>query len=334
MGLGYDATSEGVKVLADVPSAVDQPYDDLPRPSHTHELLGWLVMAMVLVAVSVAISRNWQAFVDSIAKVGVRGFALSLAAALVGLVGTYLQWRSVLICLGVRFGLVEGARVFFVSQLGKYLPGSVWPIVMQMEAGRRRGASRKTMLAANLITVVLSICVGVVLSGLLLPFSFPSALHRFWWALAALPVLLVLAHPRSLPFLLDRVLKALHRAPLGVQMTGAATMGAVGWSGLTWVALGAHLAVLVAAIGTPSPGLLALCIGGMGLAVSAGVLFLPAPAGAGMREIVLGYVLVAVLTSGQVLAAVIASRVIMLLGDLLVAGLVSLWALRRPRAVL
>jgi glycosyltransferase 2 family protein len=324
--------------LADVPSAVDQPYDDLPRPSRRRELLGWLVMAMVLVAVSVAVSRNWQAFVDSIARVGVRGFALSLTAALVGLVGTYLQWRSVLICLGVRFGLVEGARVFFVSQLGKYLPGSVWPIVMQMEAGRRRGASRTTMLAANLITVVLSVCVGVVLAGILLPFSLPSALHRFWWALAALPVLLVLAHPRSLPFLLDRVLKALHRAPLGVQMTGAATIGAVGWSVLTWVALGTHLAVLVAAIGEPStglsPGLLALCIGGMGLAVSAGVLFLPAPAGAGMREIVLGYVLLGVLTSGQVLAAVIASRVIMLLGDLLMAGLVSLWALRRPRAVL
>src|ERR1035437_9112243 len=43
---------------------------------------------------------------------------------------------------------------------------------MQMDAGRRRGASRKTMLAANLITVtLLSLCVGLVLAALLLPFS-------------------------------------------------------------------------------------------------------------------------------------------------------------------
>jgi hypothetical protein len=221
-----------------------------------------------------------------------------------------------------------------VSQLGKYLPGSVWPIVMQMEAGRSRGANRKTMLAANLITVVLSVCVGVVLAGLLLPFSVPAALERFWWALAALPLLLVLAHPRSLPFLLDRLLKAIRRAPLDVQMTGSATMTGAGWSVLTWVALGTHLAVLAGAIGKPSLGLLALCIGGMGLAVSAGLLLLPAPAGAGLRELVLGYVLVAVLTAGQVVAVVIASRVILLLADLLMAGLVALPSTRRSHAVL
>jgi len=310
--------------VAEVPSTAEDTIGDRPRTSRVRELVSAVMLALVLAAVVVVVSRNWKAFIDSIHKVGAAGIALSLAAALVGVVGTYLQWRSVLIGLDVRFGVLEGARVFFLSQLGKYLPGSVWPIVMQMEAGRNRGANRKTMLAANLITVVLSVCVGVVLAGLLLPFSYPAALHRFWWALAALPLLLVLAHPRSLPFLLDRLLKALRRAPLNVQMTGSATVSAVGWSAVTWVALGMHLVVLAAAIGKPSLGLLALCIGGMGLAVSAGVLFLPAPAGAGPREIVLGYVLVAVLTSGQVVAVVIASRVILLLADLLMAGLVAL----------
>jgi uncharacterized membrane protein YbhN (UPF0104 family) len=62
----------------------------------------------------------------------------------------------------------------------------------------------------------------------------------------------------------------------------------------------------------------------MALAVSAGLLFLPAPAGAGMREVVLGFVLVTALTSGQVVAVVIASRVIVLLADLLLAGVFSL----------
>ena len=321
-------------MVADAPSRVDEPIIDPPRTSRSREVVGALMLALVLVAVTVVVSRNWKAFIESIDKVGVGGVALSLAAALVGVGSTYLQWRSVLIGLGVRFGVAEGARVFFVSQLGKYLPGSIWPIVMQMEAGRSRGANRKTMLAGNLVTVLLSVCVGVVLAGLLLPFSVPAALHRFWWALAALPLLLILAHPRSLPFLLDRVLKALRRAPLDVQMTGSATMTAFGWSALSWVAFGMHLAVLAAAIGKPSLGLFALSTGGMALAVSAGILFLPAPAGAGMREIVLGYVLVAVLTSGQVVAVVIASRVILVLADLLMAGLVALSSPRRSKAVI
>lgn len=316
--------------MVDMPSSVNG-IGDPARTSRPREIVAVVLLVLVLVAVVVVVSRNWQAFIDSIHKIGVGAVALSLAAALAGVFATCMQWRSVLIGLNVRFGFLQGARVFFVSQLGKYLPGSVWPVVMQMEAGRSRGAHRKTMLAANLITVLLSVCVGVVFAGLLLPFSSPAALHRFWWTIAALPLLLILAHPRSLPFLLDLVLKVLGREPLEVHMNGAATMTAVGWSALTWVALGIHLAVLVAAVSKASLGLLALCIGAMALAVSAGVLFLPAPAGAGLREIVIGYVLVGVLTSGQVIAVIIASRAIILFADLLMAGLVSLWLPRRSQ---
>jgi uncharacterized membrane protein YbhN (UPF0104 family) len=315
--------------MVDVPSNVNALISDPPRTPRRREILSGAVLVLVLAAVTVAVARNWAAFIDSIHKIGIVGVALSLAAAMVGVFGSYLSWRSVLIGLGIRFGFFEGAHLFFVSQLGKYLPGSVWPIVMQMEAGRRRGASRKTMLAGNLIVVLLSVCVGVVLAGLLLPFSSPAALHRFWWALAALPLLLVMAHPRSLPFLLDLVLKVLRRDPLEVQMTPKETMAAVGWSTLRWVGFGTHLAVLAAAVSKPSLGLLTLCIGGMALAVSAGLLFLPAPAGAGMREIVLAFVLVAALTSGLIVAVVIASRAIIAVADLLLAIIFSATGLSR-----
>jgi hypothetical protein len=283
-------------------------------------LAGGLVLLVVLIAVVVTIGRNRTAFFDSLHKVGLGGMALSLLFGIGGIVGTYLQWRAVLIGLGVRFGLAEGAQVFFISQLGKYVPGSVWPVVMQMEAGRTRGANRKTIIAANLITVVLSVAVGVALAGVLLPFSYAAALRRFWWALAALPLLVLLVHPKSVPFLLDWLLRALHRAPLGVQLTNRATGQAMLWSVMSWICFGSHLAVLSAAVGKPSLGLLALCIGGMGLAVSAGVLFLPSPAGAGMREVVLGYVLAAVLNAGQVVAVVIASRALLIVVDLVLAG--------------
>jgi hypothetical protein len=218
-------------LVTDVPSTVNEPTGDIPRTSRARELVGALLLALVLVAVAVVISHDWRAFIDSLHKIGVGGVALSLAAALVGVVGTYLQWRSALIGLGVRFGVAEGARVFFVSQLGKYLPGSVWPVVMQMEAGRSRGASRRTMLAANLITVLLSVCVGLVFAGL--------------------PGCVGCRDRRARP----------------------------GFAGAVYRRNG---------------------FGGFGrCAVSAG---------AGLREIVLAYVLVAVLTPGQVVAVVIASR--------------------------
>jgi hypothetical protein len=299
-------------------------------PSKLRERVGVLFILLVLAAVAWTVAANRTSFAGTLDRVGAGGVLLSLVGGIVGVGATGQQWRTVLGGLGVGFGVAEGSKVFFVSQLGKYLPGSVWPIVMQMEAAKPRGANRKTVIAANLITLVLSIATGLVLAGALLPFAFPDALGRFWWALAALPLVLILALPRSLPFLLDQVLRVLRRKPLGVQLSVAATLRAAAWALLSWVGLGAHLAVLCAAVGTPSVGLVALCIGGMGLAVSAGVLFLPAPAGAGMREVVLGYVLVSILTSGQAIAVVIASRAILILADLLLAGVGAVLGRVRP----
>jgi hypothetical protein len=58
------------------------------------------------------------------------------------------------------------------------------------------------------------------------------------------------------------------------------------------------------------------------------VLLIPAPAGAGLREVVLLLVLRSILSNGQALAVVIGSRVLLIVADLLLAGLAA-----APRAV-
>ena len=85
--------------MAEVTSMVNGPIGEPARTSRRRELLSWLMLVLVLAAVAVVVSRSWQAFVDSIDKVGIRGIALSLGAAVLGVVGNYLQWRSVLVGL-------------------------------------------------------------------------------------------------------------------------------------------------------------------------------------------------------------------------------------------
>jgi uncharacterized membrane protein YbhN (UPF0104 family) len=176
---------------------------------------GIVVIVAVIAAAGFAIYGDRHSFVATLRKEGPWTVAASFACGLVGVAATYPTWLEVLRGLGVPMPWAAGARVFFTSQLGKYLPGSVWPVVLQMEAGRARGASRRTMLGANLITIVLSVCVGLSVACLLLPLYDPAALARYWWALLALPVLLALLHPRALPAILDRVFALLHRPPLG-----------------------------------------------------------------------------------------------------------------------
>jgi len=122
--------------------------------------------------------------------------------------------------------------------VGKYLPGSVWPVVSQMEFGRRQGIARRTMLAANVITLALSLTVALILAAVLLPLSSPDALGRFWWTFLLLPPLAACVHPRTLPALLDRLFRLIKREPLNQRMTGRSVVAAMLWSALSWLLLG------------------------------------------------------------------------------------------------
>ena len=311
---------ERVRVGGGIEGTTSSPEDVPLRTSALRQRLGLALTGVIIVAIIVLVVRNRESFVETMRRVGPGGVALSLLGGVVGIGATGLLWRTVLSGLGIEIRRSDALRVFFVSQLGKYLPGSVWPIVMQLEAARHRGASRKAVLAGNLITLAINVATGLLVASATLPFAYPQALQRYWWALAATPLLVVLALPRTLPYLLDRALSMVHRPPLGVSLNSATMVRAAGWAVLSWVGLGVHIATLAAALNGFSTMVLILCTGGMSLAVCAGVLFIPAPAGAGLREVVLGYVLVAVMTTSQALVVVVASRVILILVDVLLAG--------------
>jgi uncharacterized membrane protein YbhN (UPF0104 family) len=283
-------------------------------------LAGLVVIVAVAFGGGFAIYRQRHEFVDTLHKMG-PGIAIgAFACGVLGVIATCPAWREVLRGLGVRFPRAEAARVFFTTQLGKYLPGSVWPIIMQMEAGKSRGASRRTMLAGNLVANLLNCTIGLVVGCILLPIYDAHALEQYWWALIGLPFLLALLHPRAIPGLLDRILALVHRPPLGEHLSLRAEMRASGWSLAGWVGLGLQLTVMCAALGHGGFSTFVLCTGGMALAYSLGVLFIPAPAGAGIREVILTLVLESILNKGEALAVVVASRVMLIGSDVLLAG--------------
>jgi glycosyltransferase 2 family protein len=299
-----------------------------PHGSARRKAVAVAAVVAVVLGAAYAIYRERHAFAEALQRVGVWPMLLSLAIGAAGTAATFPLWREVLGGLGVWLPWGQGARVFFTSQLGKYLPGSVWPVVMQMEAGRARGASRRTMLAGSLLSIVLSCCVGLLVACVALPVWSAHALAHYWWVLLALPFLLALLHPRALPALLDRAFALVGREPLNEQLPLRSTLRAGAWSAVSWLLLGTHVYVLCAALGHSGFSAFALCLGGMALAVSAGVLLIPVPAGAGLRELVLLLVLRSILSYGQALVVVVGSRVLLIVADLLLAAVAA-----APRAV-
>ncbi len=307
-------------VDAPVPAAAAAPW----WRTRVKTLVGVAFLVLVLGLAVLVVLRDREQFSAAVARIGWGPAVLSgLFGAGAVAVGRPV-WTESLGALGARLPGPRATQVFFVSQLGKYLPGSVWPALAQMEAGRSAGVARRTMLSANLLSLVVGLATGSTLACVLLPLASPEALRRFWWLLLALPFLLSLLHPRVLPWLLDRAFRVLRRPPLEQRLAAAPLARAAGWSLLGWVFFGAHLATLVAAFGASAWSLLVLSVGAMSLAVSVGILFIPAPAGAGLREVALLLALSPVLDPGQALAVAVVSRIVLVAVDVALAGVAAL----------
>ena len=301
-----------------------------PRPlwrRHLKTIVGLATLAVVLVLVTLAVLRDRDQFGRALREIGWRNAVLSALCAAGGVACGYGVWIETLAGLDARLPMRASIQAFFVSQLGKYLPGSVWPVLAQMEAGRTAGVKRRTMLAANMLTLLISLAVGSAIACALLPVGSPEALRRFWWLFIALPFLVALLHPRVLPVLIDRLFSLARQPALDQRLKLGNLFRGAAWAGLGWLLLGAHVAVLLVGLGHSGLAVLALCTGAMALAVSVGILFIPAPAGAGLREAALLLALSPILSEHEGLAVAIVSRIELIVVDLALAGLAAVLAL-------
>ena len=294
--------------------------------------IGFVVLAVgFLVA---ALIDQWHVVQDGWHELSLASLALAFAAVMVGLFFSALAWRALLADLGQRVPVSGTIRVFFVGQLGKYVPGAVWPIVAQMELGKAYGLSKRPVGTVALLCMVLNVATGVLVAVVLLPFASPSALHHYGWVIAVLPIGLVLLHPKILNPVINKVFTLAHREPLEQPLTMRGIVTATGWTLLMWAAYGVQIWVLAAGLhASGAASLQALSVGAFALAWTAGFLFVITPAGAGVREAVLILALTAVLHHKELVALAAVSRLLMTVGDLAWGSIGGLIRVKRSGTV-
>jgi uncharacterized membrane protein YbhN (UPF0104 family) len=282
-----------------------------------------VVFGLVAVGLAVwAIASRREQVVDALLRMQGRWLLVAGLATLANLALTGLAWRAVLADLGSRLPLAAAARVFFVGQIGKYVPGSLWPVVVQAELGRDHGVARRRSAAATLVLILLSAFSALVVVLASLPFVPAVAENGFGWALLLVVPLVVVLHPSVLGRVLDRVLKLVGRPPLGEWTSLRGTAVALGWALASWLAAGLQVFCLTISMGAPRAWhTLALSIGGYALAWAVGLIVVVAPAGAGAREVALAALLSQVLDPGAVVVVVLLSRVLFTGADLALAGM-------------
>lgn len=298
------------------------------------DIVRGVLLVLVLAAVAGALWRNWSAVSGEIGRVGAGPIVGSLVVGLVSPTLTMLGWRVLLADLGSPLRLAPAAGVFFVGQLGKYVPGSVWSVLAQAEMAARLGIPRRRAGVVGLVLIGLSILTGGLVGLPALPLLLDRGGTGYpWWLilLAAVAGCVVLAPP-VLNRLIGKGLALLRREPLEHSFSTRAVLTAVAWFVGAWVSMGLSVWVLARAVADPGTdaGRLALVgVCGFVLAATLGMVSFLVPAGVGVRDGLLLLVLTTVLGSPGAVAVVVLARFLNVVVDVIAAGAGWLWARNR-----
>jgi uncharacterized membrane protein YbhN (UPF0104 family) len=294
---------------------------------------GWAVVGIVIAVLGFGfvisrVAHNWDTVRDTIRDADRTWLVAGFLLAALGMALIAVAWRVVLASLSAPVTARDAVRWYFPGELGKYVPGGIWPVVGRAELATRAGVRRTvayTSVALSLVALYLAAMAVVVIA---LPFQL-SAKHDNaapFLVVLLLPIGLLALHPRVLNAAFALIAKITRREvhvdipPWRTSLVGVAlytpAWGAIGTA--TWCiahALDPNAAfgqVFVAAV----------------LSWIVGFLLVPVPGGIGVREA--AFTATAGLTAGIGATVAVAARIAFMLVDV-IGALLAPAVLRRKR---
>jgi glycosyltransferase 2 family protein len=182
--------------------------------------VGALLAALAGFFVVRALTREWDDVRQSLESANGLWIVGALLLAAGGMTAIAIPWRRALRLLGAGLAYPEIVARYYLGEIGKYLPGGVWPVVGRGELAARAGVAR----GAAYGSVALSLGALYLAAMLVAVAGAPAILDaaegngsggdgpgRYLWVLILLPLGLVALHPRVLERLRRLAERVLHR---------------------------------------------------------------------------------------------------------------------------
>ena len=234
--------------------------------------------------------------------------ALAIACGFAGH-GVYLMgWRRLLADSDVPVSLWSLAKIFLVSNLGRYLPGGkAWQMGIVGIMAAEQGLPATELAASSLLQGIVGVIAGAIV--LFATGAASLGVRLAWLALPVAGIICILLAPaiiRSTPKLHSLIARHVH----GIDTVSIATMWALVWTSVvSWLLWGIALDNLGSAL-LPGPGAsLVSYIAAWSGSFLAGLVAVVSPAGLGAREGVMQVVLEkGGMPAGDVLLVVVVTR--------------------------
>lgn len=252
--------------------------------------------------------------------------AIGIATAVGAMLGIAVAWRSVLAEFGIDRPRSDVVARYFAGEIGKYVPGGVWPVIGRAELIVRTGAPRAAaygsvafslgclyLAAASIVLVAMALQVGVYA----------------WWVVLVAVGGVGLLHPRSFRFGMTVLRRATGADDSGSPVPGwQSSIGLVLRYTPAWGLVAASTTCIAVALGGSADP--ARVMAAAVLSWIVGFIVAPVPGGVGVREA--AFVAACGLSPGTAAATALLARAVFVGVDASGAVLAGAWLGRRRSA--
>lgn len=287
-------------------------------------LLVAILVAVAVVYTAISSANQIQAVDFRLGGLNYPLLALAMAAYIAALMLACLFWKRVLVDFGCRPSCRRTLVAFFLSQLGKYVPGKAMVVVIRTDVIRDQKTAIGPAAASVFVETLTWVFVGSVIASILIAIRFSEQRALQWTAIGLAVAFGLLTWPPVFRLIAGR-------------LTGGAGSESIssfrfptmifGWCVMTvaWLLNGLSLWLVLACL----PGVkielsdFPLALACVSLSTVAGFVSM-IPGGIGVRELVMIPLLAPRFETGIAIIAAILIRIVWMSAELLCSGIIYL----------
>lgn len=244
------------------------------------------VLGIILYFLFQNLRHNWQEVAEYEWRFDIPRLVLSLLALCAVLGAMIPIWRVILRRMGCDLPMGKAWRIWFISNLGKYVPGKVWQVTGMVYLCEREGIPRRATAVSVILAQALSTLSAAGLFGLYAVLEGRRHIDPAWtYSIGGVLIAGgVAVHPWVLERALNFALRSLKRDPVRIPFTFGQLLCITGLYTLSWCGYGLALYVFISSLASISSGLIWALIPIHAMAYTAGLLAPLMPGGLVVRE--------------------------------------------------
>lgn len=219
---------------------------------------------------------------------------LFLISRYFGLIFQSIIWGTITKKNNVGIPIKKSIKIWFLSLLGRYIPGRVWLLFGRLYLAKKEGGSQYKTLLSMILELSLSIIAGILVFFISLPFwSFLMHQKTIFFFILIIMVLvgLIFLYPPIFTKSINFILKLIKKQSIVLEIKYTDILKFLFFYFIFWIILGFSFYFLINSIYPLKIHLLPAIIGIVAISWVIGFLSFLTPGGIGVREAVLSYLL-------------------------------------------